>query len=222
MARMSQSPGTTRSSSSTTFFTHDLAPLVNTLFHGQLHYYFIGLTHLNPNSILQIALFIHLCEAYIGIPPHFNLFRYLFYCKPQLSAARIRVVRGAGIQLRDKRSDKYFNLPLKKSLKGWHEEWFYMYNYNRFLPPFDGNIPVVNENWFALLSPSDMGQVNQLLDIIHSLKAQNLTAIGIAINFVSRRVQPLKDQIHLGFEIHGNSNLTHESDDTAKSQEIVS
>jgi hypothetical protein len=38
-------------------------------------------THLNPNSILHLAIFINLCEAYLGIEPHFNLFRHLFQLK---------------------------------------------------------------------------------------------------------------------------------------------
>jgi hypothetical protein len=33
-----------------------------------LDHYQIELVHLNPNSILQIAVFVHLCEAYLGIP----------------------------------------------------------------------------------------------------------------------------------------------------------
>ena len=30
--------------------------------------------HLTPNSILQILIFVHLCEAFLGIEPHFDLF----------------------------------------------------------------------------------------------------------------------------------------------------
>jgi hypothetical protein len=33
-----------------------------------LDHYQIELVHLNPNSILQITIFVHLCEAYLGIP----------------------------------------------------------------------------------------------------------------------------------------------------------
>uniref|UniRef100_A0A0A9R4Z3 Uncharacterized protein n=1 Tax=Arundo donax TaxID=35708 RepID=A0A0A9R4Z3_ARUDO len=82
----------------------------------------------------------------------------------------------------------YFSLPLKKSYKCWHEQWFYMENQDMSLPPFDGNMPVVNDAWSALPSESEMGQVNRLLDIMDTLKTQNLAAIGIAINFVARRV----------------------------------
>ena len=38
-----------------------------------LAYYGISLLHLNPNSILHLSIFINLCEAYLGIEPHFNL-----------------------------------------------------------------------------------------------------------------------------------------------------
>lgn len=43
-----------------------------------LNYYKIRLIHLHPNSILHLAIFINLCEAFLRIPPHFNLFRHLF------------------------------------------------------------------------------------------------------------------------------------------------
>jgi hypothetical protein len=45
---------------------------------GLLHYYKIKLQHLNPNGIQHIAAFIALCEGYLGIKPHFDLWRYLF------------------------------------------------------------------------------------------------------------------------------------------------
>jgi hypothetical protein len=38
--------------------------------------------HLNPNSVLHIAIFVHLCEAFLGIELHFDLFYYLFHLKP--------------------------------------------------------------------------------------------------------------------------------------------
>ena len=30
--------------------------------------------HLTPNSIFHISIFVHLCEAFLGIEPHFDLF----------------------------------------------------------------------------------------------------------------------------------------------------
>ena len=45
---------------------------------GLLHYYKIKLQHLNPNGIQHIMAFITMCEGYLGIEPHFELWRYFF------------------------------------------------------------------------------------------------------------------------------------------------
>jgi hypothetical protein len=47
-------------------------------FHRLLDHYQIELVHLNSNSILQIAIFVHLCEAFLGIPPNFICSRITF------------------------------------------------------------------------------------------------------------------------------------------------
>jgi hypothetical protein len=47
-------------------------------FRGLLHHYQIELRHLNPNGIQQIASFIALCEGFLGIEPHFELWTYFF------------------------------------------------------------------------------------------------------------------------------------------------
>jgi hypothetical protein len=44
-----------------------------------LDHYKIELVHLNPNSIFQIAVFVHLCEAFLGITPNFPLFKNYFF-----------------------------------------------------------------------------------------------------------------------------------------------
>jgi hypothetical protein len=45
---------------------------------GLLQFYGIELVHLALNSITIIATFIHLCEAYLDIAPHFHLWRHFF------------------------------------------------------------------------------------------------------------------------------------------------
>ena len=71
--------------------------------------------HLTPNSILHIYIFVQLCEAYLGIKPHFDLLQYLFHLKPQPSAAKLDIVGGAGLQLHQGLGGKY--IPYKLSLK---------------------------------------------------------------------------------------------------------
>ena len=45
-------------------------------FRGLLHHHQIKLQHLNPNGIQHTVAFITLCEGYLGIDPHFELWRY--------------------------------------------------------------------------------------------------------------------------------------------------
>jgi hypothetical protein len=49
------------------FLIRGLALPISPFFRGLLDFYNLNLTHLNPNSILQISIFVHLCEAYLGI-----------------------------------------------------------------------------------------------------------------------------------------------------------
>ena len=69
-------------------------------FSGLLHYYRKQLHHLTPNSFVHISIYVHLCEAFLGIEPHFELFRFLFHLKPQPNSNDLDVVGGAGLQLR--------------------------------------------------------------------------------------------------------------------------
>jgi hypothetical protein len=57
------------------FFQHGFGLPANDFLHGLLDHYQIELFHLNPNFILQIPVFVHLCEAFLGIPLNFPLFK---------------------------------------------------------------------------------------------------------------------------------------------------
>jgi hypothetical protein len=98
-------------------------------FCGLLYYYYwLELCHLNLNSILHIAIFIHLCVAYLGITPYFNLFRYFFWVKPLRVLRSQRWSAGAGFHLKEKHSARYILVPLIISNKGWHSENFFIFN----------------------------------------------------------------------------------------------
>lgn len=55
------------------FFERGLGIPTGDFFCQLLNYYKIELSHLNPNSSLDITIFIHVCKAFLGISPHFNL-----------------------------------------------------------------------------------------------------------------------------------------------------
>jgi hypothetical protein len=60
------------------FHERGLRTPASDFFCGLLHHYGIALQNLNPNSILQIMVFVALCEGYLGIKPNFALWKYYF------------------------------------------------------------------------------------------------------------------------------------------------
>jgi hypothetical protein len=102
----------------TSFFQHGFGLPVCDFLRALLDHYQIKLVHLNPNSILQITIFVHLCEAYFGIPPNFPLFNNYFFLKYQPSTTNRKVIGSVDLQTHPRAG--FLDLPLKNSLRGWH------------------------------------------------------------------------------------------------------
>ena len=64
------------------FLKHGLALPACDFLRGLLYYYGIQIHHLTPESILHLSIFVHLCEEFLGIKPHFELFRRLLVGSP--------------------------------------------------------------------------------------------------------------------------------------------
>jgi hypothetical protein len=120
------------------FLIRGLALPVSPFFRGLLDFYSLNLTHLNPNYVLQIVVFVHLCEAFLGILPNFGLGKYLYHCHPGMAGGQHQLVGGASLELRRGRKAEYLDIPLKDSIKGWRFEWFTMENHNKSLPTRSG------------------------------------------------------------------------------------
>jgi hypothetical protein len=83
------------------FVERGLALPASDFFKDFLKYYGIEYLNLNPNGIFHVSVFVHFCEAFVGIKPHWVLFRKFFDLKPQPNANDPRVVGGADIQMRE-------------------------------------------------------------------------------------------------------------------------
>jgi hypothetical protein len=59
-----------------------LALPASDFFKGLLGYYGIEYLNLNPNGVFHTAVFVHFCEAFLWIKPHWILFRKFFRVKP--------------------------------------------------------------------------------------------------------------------------------------------
>jgi hypothetical protein len=80
----------------TRFAERGLSLPASDFFKGLLGYYGIEYLNLNPNGIFHTSVFVHFCEAFLGIKPHWILFRKFFRVKPQPSANNPRVVGEPG------------------------------------------------------------------------------------------------------------------------------
>jgi hypothetical protein len=52
------------------FVERGLALPASDFFKGLLKYYSIKYLNLNPNGIFHVSVFVHFCEAFVGIKPH--------------------------------------------------------------------------------------------------------------------------------------------------------
>jgi hypothetical protein len=188
------------------FFQHGFGLLTCTFFYGLLDHYKIELVHLNPNFVLQIAVFVHLCEAFLGIPPNFPLFKNYFFLKYQLSAANHKVIGGVGLQTRPRVG--CLDLPMKTSLWGWHVTWFYCENHEPSFPPFVGRLPEFQGTWSEEPTPLELPQVAALTNKINLSKEQGLTGVCVAAHWLARGDLTLKKQVHPGWEYNGLQDLT--------------
>jgi hypothetical protein len=66
----------------TQFVERRLALSARDFFKGILKYYGIECLNLNPNGIFHVSDFVHFCEAFVRIKPHWILFRKFFRVKP--------------------------------------------------------------------------------------------------------------------------------------------
>ena len=97
------------------FFKRGFGVPVDPFLQGLLLYYKIGISNMHPNSIILISTFIHLCEAYVGIEPHFDLFRYLFFLRKKGAIGGSKIADGV-----------YLSCPWNTSLTEWYKKWFYI------------------------------------------------------------------------------------------------
>jgi hypothetical protein len=64
-----------------TYALAGLVPPVSSFFLMLLEFYGLQLQHLSPNSITLVAIFVHLCEMFMGVRPLVRLFRRFFVMK---------------------------------------------------------------------------------------------------------------------------------------------
>jgi hypothetical protein len=171
------------------FFHRGFGILRCNFFCSMLNYFKIELVYLNPNSILQVVVFVYLCIVCLGISPHFALFTYYFFLKYHLCATKHQVIGRVGLQAHANHNFLY--LPLKASLEGWHTQWFYCGNHKSNLAPFVDWLREFEGSWIEEPTIAEMSQLLALAKKVSKLKRLGLRGINVAANWKAR-VTPQK------------------------------
>jgi hypothetical protein len=205
------------------FLILGLALPISPFFCGLLDFYNLNLTHLNPNSILQISIFVHLCEAYLGVLPHFGLWKYLYHCRPGMAGGQHQLVGGASLEMRRGRKTEYLDIPLKDNIKGWRLEWFIVQNHGKSLPPRSGRHPDVRTpSWIESPTALEVTEAKVLLAKVCLLKERGLTAEAVVADFVFKNIQPLKDRAYPTYLYSGVTDSTRVTNRRIPTKDFVS
>jgi hypothetical protein len=74
---------------------------------------------LNPNTILDLTCFVTLCECFLGIEPHWALWRRIFLIRHPLQ------YQTGGFSCQVRPDVPYFNLQTPENNPRWRTKWFY-------------------------------------------------------------------------------------------------
>jgi hypothetical protein len=142
---------------------------------GLLFVYGDQLHQLTPNSVLHIACFITLCESFLGIEPHFLLWKFLFRLHPSVALSKKPELGRAVVSIRAE--SQYLEFSMAASVQGWRKKWFYIKDRKvsssdqYVIAPFDASKEVKKlTSWDSPPTEAEMEEIKPLLDRIQELK----------------------------------------------------
>ena len=90
---------------------------------GLLYAYGVQIHDFTSNGILHIAVFMTLCECFLGVHPSWALWKAI--CKVRPNNRGDRTFSIARLQIQVRQDTRYFNLKFVDSTQGWRKKWFY-------------------------------------------------------------------------------------------------
>jgi hypothetical protein len=188
-------------------------------FRGLLYYYGLELVHLVPNSITIMSTFIHLCEVYLGISPHFLLWRSFFCVKS--TGKRSGPVGAVMFTLRSGLKAEWIDTDLPDNTAGWRSEWFYIADQLPGLPRRTGHKLVKINEWGLGLSSRDLKELEGVLELVGDMKKRGVTGAAVVRSFCRWMIQLIKDRVHPTYEYWGQSDPTCEVNCKVSKEEMA-
>jgi hypothetical protein len=163
---------------------------------GLLFIYGVRLHQLTPNSILHIACFITLCESFLGIEPHFLLWKYLFRLRPSVALSKKPELGRVVISIHAE--SQHLEFSMAALVQGWRKKWFYIKDQKVSssdqydIAPFDASKEVKKlTSWDSPPTETEMEEIKPLLARIQELKSGRggaLLGTQLMAFFLQRRV----------------------------------
>jgi hypothetical protein len=190
--------------------------------------YGVQLHQLTPNSILHIACFFTLCESFLGIEPHFLLWKFLFRLRPSVALSKKPELGGAVISVRAE--SQYLKFSMAASVQGWRKKWFYIKEQKISssdqygIAPFDAAKDLKKlASWDSPPTEAEMKDIKPLLARIQALKSGSggaLSGTQLMAFFLQWRVQPLQHRISKLWSFSGLGDSSRVSDDLMEKKDL--
>jgi hypothetical protein len=144
--------------------------------HELLFVYGVQLHQLTPNLILHIAFFVTLCESFLGIEPHWILWKFLFHLCPSVALSKKPELGRAVVSVRSE--VHYLEFNMAASVQGWRKKWIYIKDQKNSssdqysIAPFDANKELKKlASWDSPPTKAEMEDIKPLQARIQTLKS---------------------------------------------------
>src|SRR3954464_2193514 len=191
---------------------------VHDFLRGLLFLYGVQFHHLSPNSLLHIACFITFYECWLGIEPHFGLFRKIYSVKRQSGSDGVYPIGGCIISLRS--NLLVFSFSMCESVQYWRRRWFYIRDstvagQDFGLAPFDPSQEMEpKRSWKNQILDGEVTEIEGLYRQVEDLQLtpeKEVNCVDIIRTFLKRRVQPIQARAHPMFLYLGHRDPTRVS-----------
>jgi len=131
------------------FHRHALGSPPSRFMRALCHHYGVELQHFSPNAITAAVIFAAVCEGYLGMMPHWDLWLHLYWCElfhASSGATGVRKLVQAGClnlvqkTIKAEEPREHISVGLTSNHAGWDTQWFYLRNDDDLFPDYTGRL----------------------------------------------------------------------------------
>ena len=187
------------------FHRHGLGSPPSRFMRALCHHYSVELQHFSPNAITAVAIFALVCESYLGMMSHWDLWLHLYrgelFHAPGGATGVRRPVRAGCLNLVQKTGKaeeprEYIPVGLTSNRARWDSQWFYLRNDDDHFPDYNGRlISERPDHWNYGVVKTLQSRLRPILDTLKKLREEGLTAALVLSDVHHRRVLLLMSRL---------------------------